>query len=91
LWLSQQLEPLVELARIVPRLSSPALCPSRRKAIYSRILAPVHPDYPATSTEGFSLRRLKTTTIVECPGNVSRPANSIESTKLEKLQVNLHE
>src|SRR5271170_4433822 len=50
--------PPVELARIVPRLSSPALCPSRQKVIYCRIFTPVQPDYPAASTEGFSLRRL---------------------------------
>src|ERR1700683_3794956 len=50
--------PLVELARIAPRLSSPALCPSRQKAIYCRIFTPVQPAYPAASTEGFSLRRL---------------------------------
>src|ERR1700722_16165875 len=50
--------PLVELARIVPRLSSPALCPSRQKAIYCRIFTPVQPVYPAASAEGFSLRRL---------------------------------
>src|ERR1700683_2736065 len=52
--------PLVELARIAPRLSSPALCPSRQKAIYCRIFTPVQPAYPAASTEGFSLRRLQT-------------------------------
>src|SRR5271163_376160 len=50
--------PPVELARIVPRLSSPALCPSRQKVIYCRIFTPLQPDYPAASTEGFSLRRL---------------------------------
>src|SRR5271155_2931779 len=50
--------PPVELARIVPRLSSPALCPSRQKVIYCRIFTPVQPDYPAASIEGFSLRRL---------------------------------
>src|ERR1700683_678177 len=50
--------PLVELARIAPRLSSPALCPSRQKAIYCRIFTPVQPAYSAASTEGFSLRRL---------------------------------
>src|SRR5271154_5576235 len=54
--------PLAELARIVPRLSSPALCPSRQKAIYCRIFTPVQPDYPAASIEGFSLRRLHTPT-----------------------------
>src|SRR5229473_653792 len=45
--------PLVELARIVPRLSSPALCPSRQKAIYCRIFTPVQPDYPAASLRDF--------------------------------------
>src|ERR1700682_3021581 len=50
--------PPVELARIVPRLSSPAPCLSRQKAIYCRIFTPVQPAYPAASSEGFSLRRL---------------------------------
>src|ERR1700687_5729945 len=31
--------PLVEPAHITPRLSSPALCPSRQKAIYCRIFS----------------------------------------------------
>jgi hypothetical protein len=49
--------PLVKPARIVPRLSSPALCPSRQKAIYCRIFTPAQPVYPAASIEEFSLRR----------------------------------
>src|SRR5271155_4604897 len=59
---SRRLSPSTYTARrTCPYSSTPFIprpLPLQQKAIYCRIFTPAQPDYPAASTEGFSLRRL---------------------------------